>query len=259
MLQDNETISTYKKSNIIIWMVMAFQGGYLNTAGFMACQRFVSHVTGYATLFPYEISVHGLSDALQVALVPLFFLAGAMISGYLVDIRLRLHKRPKYYISFGLMCLLITVILVAGVNGEFGAFSEPLVLSKDYTLLALLTFICGVQNGTITTVSKSVIRTTHLTGITTDLGIGLMRILFYKKIGSQIPDEGKANLMRLGIITFFILGSLIGFVCFSHLGYHGFIIPLITSSSLFFTMIYYAFLWHKKSKEIAIELWRRLH
>lgn len=224
---------------------MAFQGGFLNVGGFMACHRFISHVTGYATYIAQEIESKNLMMALSMSIVPVCFFLGSMLSGLLVDIRLKLHKRPKYYIAFGIMCALIGVILVLGQAGYFGEFAEPLVLSRDYALLMSLSFICGVQNGTITSVSKSVIRTTHLTGITTDLGIGIIRFLHRKKLGPEIGAEGKANLMRIGIIFFFILGSLIGYSVFSVWGYLGFVVPLITSGILFGTMLYYAFILHR--------------
>jgi uncharacterized membrane protein YoaK (UPF0700 family) len=238
MLHGNESIAHYKPSNIAIWMLMAFQGGFLNVGGFMACHRFVSHVTGYGTLVPVELATNGIFEALRVALVPLAFLFGAMVSGYLVDIRLKLHKRPRYYISFGLIFCVLAVICITGDQGFLGNFGEPLSLTRDYTLLTLLTFVCGVQNGTITTVSKSVIRTTHLSGITTDLGIGLMRVLFRTKIGAEVETESRANFMRMGIISFFLLGSLVGFEAFTLYQFNGFVLPLITSGTLAFVMIY---------------------
>ena len=78
---------------------------------------------------------------------------------------------PKYYITFGLIFALSSFVAGLGILGYFGNFGEPLMMSRDYLLLILLCLICGIQNGTITTVSKSVIRTTHLTGITTDLAL----------------------------------------------------------------------------------------
>jgi uncharacterized membrane protein YoaK (UPF0700 family) len=240
MLHGNESIAHYKPSNIAIWMLMALQGGFLNMGGFMACHRFVSHVSGYGTMVPFEFASNGLSAALLMALIPTFFLLGAMVSGYLVDVRLRLHKRPRYYVSFGLIFCALAFIWIVGDGGFFGRFGEPLENERDYFLVFLLTFICGVQNGTITTVSKAVIRTTHLSGITTDLGIGLMRFLFRKRIGAEVSGEGKANLMRVGIITFFLLGSLVGYEVFIRWSYNGFLIPLTTSGVLCFRMIYFA-------------------
>lgn len=216
---------------------MAMQGGFLNTGGFMACHRFVSHVSGYGTMVPFEFASHGLGAALLMALIPAFFLLGAMVSGYLVDVRLRLHKQPRYFVSFGFIFCILAVICLAGDAGFFGRFGEPFENQRDYLLAALLTFVCGVQNGTITTVSKAVIRTTHLSGITTDLGIGLMRFMFRNKIGPEVANEGKANLMRMGIIGFFLLGSLAGYASFTRWEFNGFVVPLVTSGGLFFTML----------------------
>ncbi|UXR63418.1 DUF1275 domain-containing protein [Bdellovibrio bacteriovorus] len=248
MLYGNESISHYTRSNICIWMLMAMQAGILNIGGFMACHRFVSHVTGFATFFGHEVSQFDFEMALGMLAVPLFFLFGAMISGLLVDVRLKLHKKPKYYISFGMIFFLSAVVAIGGLLGYFGVFGEPLRQSRDYTLLILLCLICGIQNGTITTVSRSVIRTTHLTGITTDLGIGLSRILNYRKLEKEIAFDGelKANLMRLGIITFFGLGSVIGGFAFSLLGHGGFVIPVVTSGVLFWTMYYFQVLVPRK-------------
>ena len=217
MLYGNQSISYYSKSNVSIWMLMAFQGGVLNIGGFMACHRFVSHVTGFATFFGYEISQSASGHAIGMLLVPLFFLLGAMISGFLVDIRLKLNKKPKYYLSFGFIFILIFGVFIAGEFNLWGKFGEPLNSNSDYFLLIILCFICGIQNGSITSVSKSVIRTTHLTGITTDLGIGLARLLSAKRLIEPMENEKKAVLMRIGIIFFFGLGSVIGGYAFSRL------------------------------------------
>lgn len=221
---------------------MAFQAGILNIGGFMACHRFVSHVTGFATFFGYEINQADRSHAIGMLVVPLFFLLGAMISGFLVDIRLKLHKRPKYYLSFGFIFILLLMIYIGGISGFFGIFGQPLNSRSDYLLLIILCFTCGIQNGSITSVSKSVIRTTHLTGITTDLGIGLARLLSAKKLSETMENEKKATLMRVGIIFFFGLGSVAGGFVFSKLAYYGFIIPVATSGFLFALMLYFQFL-----------------
>ncbi|HEY8272327.1 MAG TPA: YoaK family protein [Pseudobdellovibrionaceae bacterium] len=248
MLYGNESISHYTKSNISIWMVMAFQAGVLNIGGFMACQRFVSHVTGFATFFGYDVSQGQPRHALGMLVVPLFFLLGAMVSGQLVDLRLKLHKKPRYYLTFGVIFFLTLFVTIAGVLGRLGQFGESLTTSENYTLLILLCFICGIQNGTITTVSKSVIRTSHLTGITTDLGIGLVRLLNQRKLADHIGNEKKATLMRIGIIFFFGFGSVIGGFAFSSFGHAAFLIPVLTSGVLFWTMIYFQ-VWNQPKEE----------
>ena len=240
MLYGNESISHYNRSNIAIWMAMAFQAGALNIAGFMACHQFVSHITGFATMFGYEINQHDASGAVAMLVVPLFFLAGAMLSGLLVDLPLKQHKKPRYYVSFGVMFGLILAIFLSGISGQLGAFGEPLAKVRDYFLLTLLCFTCGIQNGTITTVSKAVIRTTHLTGIVTDLGIGMIRVLNRNKIPQHNCDEDhRANWMRTGIVVFFGLGAIVGGFAFQRIGYYGFLIPALTSGNLFLLMLYF--------------------
>ncbi len=239
MLYGNETISHYTRSNYFVWLTMAFQAGFLNTGGFMACHRFVSHVTGFATFFGIEASHGNFNGALGMLVVPGFFLLGSVIAGELVDVRIKLHKKPKYFLTFGLIFSLTVVVYLAGILGVFGDFAEPLTIKNDYFLLALLCMVCGIQNGTITTVSRSVVRTTHLTGITTDLGLGIVRVLHGEKLPSLRDDEVKANLMRIGIIIFFGVGSTIGSLTFLKMGYAGFIVPLISSGLLFATMVYF--------------------
>lgn len=250
MLFGNESISHYTKSNIAIWMLMAFQAGVLNIGGFMACHRFVSHVTGFATFFGYELTQSEPPRAFGMLVVPLFFLMGVMVSGQLVDLRLKLHKKPKYYMAFGLIFGLTLTVAIGALTGIFGEFGEPLKDTRDYGLLMLLCLICGLQNGTITTVSRSVIRTTHLTGITTDLGLGLVRLFNQEKLVGDMSHERKAILMRLGIIFFFGLGSIIGALVFIRVGHAGFLIPVLTSGVLFSTMFYFQ-VWHPRHSQEA--------
>lgn len=160
-----------------------------------------------------------------------------MISGFLVDVRLRQHKRPRYYISFGLIFLLSCIIFLCGIGDCFGPFGEPFTETRDLTLLILLCLICGIQNATITTVSKSTIRTTHLTGIMTDLGVALVRLAYRNKIDIDIKNEAHGVLMRIGIILFFVLGSIGGVFLFMHWQYWGFIAPIFTSGLLFALML----------------------
>lgn len=245
MLYGNQSIAQFKPSNMAIWMAMAFQAGAINIGAFMACHRFVSNVTGFATFFGHEVSQGAGWQALGMLIVPVFFLLGSMLSGQMVDIRLRLHKRPRYYLAFGLIFFLNVFVLLLGLNGFFGTFGEPLLLWRDYLLLVLLCLICGLQNGTITSISNSTIRTTHLTGITTDLGLGIIRFLNRHKLQPHFSNEIQLNLMRIGLIFSFCVGSVLGGFVFKSFEYEGFIVPVLTSGALFFLMLYFQFHRHK--------------
>lgn len=249
MIFGNESISTYTRENMSIWMVLAFQAGLLNIGGFLAVQTFVSHVTGFATLFGVELGQGEYLHAFSLLLAPMAFFVGAMVSGILIDLRLKMKKKPRYYVVFGVLFLLLMFVDIAGFNGFFGEFGKTVNVSRDYTLLMFLCLICGLQNGTITLVSKSVVRTTHLTGVLTDLGIGIVRILNRRKLQGQLDNEGQANLMRIGIISFFVLGSAVGVIVFTKMGFRGFILPTLISGILFGLTFYFQVFrpWRQKS------------
>lgn len=216
---------------------MAFHAGLLNIAGFMAGHNIVAHVTGFVTFSGYYISQNQTIHAAEMLIFPLVFILGSMISGYFVDIRLKLQKEPKYYITFGLMFFLVLFVYINGLLGHWGKFGA--VNYKSFSLLVILCLVCGIQNGTISIVSQSVIRTTHLTGLATDLGLGIVRILKKRELRGLINDEGKSNLMRIGIISFFTIGSIVGGFLFERFEYGAFLLPVLISGGLYFLMVYF--------------------
>jgi uncharacterized membrane protein YoaK (UPF0700 family) len=238
VLFGHESISTYTRLNFTVWLILAFQAGLLNMGGFMACHSFVSHVTGFATMFGYELNRVHYRAASGMLIVPFFFLLGAMLSGYLVDVRLQMQKAPKYYIVLGVLFFLLLFIAIAGFNGFFGKFGNAAESTEDYTLLAFICLACGVQNGMVTLVSRSVVRTTHLTGVTTDLGIGIVRLINRNRLKIRNPDEVQANFMRIGIIVCFILGSAVGVKIFEYGQFRGFLLPTAITGILFFSSLY---------------------
>src|SRR5690606_12274423 len=80
-----------------------------------------------------------------------------------------------------------------------------------------LLFSMGVQNSLVTQVSKSIVRTTHLTGLFTDLGIELAQLIFYRK-PSEIKTLSQSVYLRTAIILFFFIGGIAGGAFYSFLG-----------------------------------------
>jgi uncharacterized membrane protein YoaK (UPF0700 family) len=87
----------------------------------------------------------------------------------------------------------------------------------------------GLQNGAITSSSGNSVRTTHLTGLTTDLGLGLARLLTVSKNDPSFREETLANALRAGTVVAFIFGSAAGAWLFAVLQYRGFLIPALIS------------------------------
>lgn len=206
------------------WLLLGFNAGCINAGGFLATGRFVTHVTGFATLFGVDFQQSGLLASLPILSVPVFFLLGAMIAGLLTDRPIYQKSAPHYDYVMGLSSACLLLAALAGGFDYFGAFGESFRLKHTYLLLALLCLASGLQNGAITSSSGSSVRTTHLTGLTTDLGLGFARMLTFRK-GERRREEWLANSLRAGTILSFVLGSAAGASLFASLRYRGFIVP----------------------------------
>lgn len=214
-------------------MTMSFQAGAMNVGALMSCHRFVTHTTGLFTTFGTEIAKGSWLTAIGFFILPFFFLIGAMTSGYFIDHRIQTNQAPLYPVAMGLSFLTLVFVLGGGHFGLFGAFGSDLDLLKHFILLVALAFTSGLINGTVTSACGAVIRITHMTGLTTDLGLGLMRVLTRTHKLNSRENEIRANINRICIIGSFCLGAGVGAVVFAQLGYLGFLVPCLLAFLLF--------------------------
>jgi uncharacterized membrane protein YoaK (UPF0700 family) len=131
---------------------------------------------------------------------------------------------PLYSLPLGTIVVLLVFVAVAGGRGLFGVFGEY-DLKANHLLLALLCLACGIQNAVVSTATGLILRSTHLTGTTTDLGTGLVRCLWMPKNSPERRLEGRFNWMRAGQIAAFILGASIGAYVFPNWHYLAFALP----------------------------------
>jgi uncharacterized membrane protein YoaK (UPF0700 family) len=168
--------------------------------------------------------VSGMADAVVLghtgtALVGLAmllaFVTGAMCTALLVNWGMRHHLHSAY----GLPLLLeAALLLVFGLFG--GAIAVAAHLFVPLTVV-LLCFIMGLQNAVITKISRAEIRTTHITGLVTDMGIELGKLLYINPAPSEHPVRANRDKLRLQgkLIGAFALGALAGALGFKHVGY----------------------------------------
>lgn len=211
--------------NRFLWMLLAVQGGFINIGGLLTIHLFVSHVTGFSAHFSEAFIVRDYIQSFYFLSVPFFFLLGAIFSSIFTEVKKEQNKSPSYLIIMLALSVIFFLLALGGNFGIFGEFGEPFSNFRDFILLALLAFSCGAQNALFTHYSKSIIRTTHLTGITTDLGIGISR---YFSSGDR--EEGKLNRIRIEIIIFFVLGSLLGSLIFPKIKFLAFLFPSVNSA-----------------------------
>lgn len=215
---------------LALWAMLGFQAGFINSFGFLTCQRYVSHVTGFGTQVGVALGEGDHWFAVEMFAVPFFFIFGSFLSSILTVVQIEKKRMPRYHWVAASLPLYLAFLTLAGQMGSFGTFGEEMLEFSDFALLFSLSFICGIQNGCFTTLTKGQIRTTHLTGISTDIGTDLARIWF----GHQDPAERylmkRANISRITTFAAFSGGAILSTWIDKRIGYCALLIPAGTAS-----------------------------
>lgn len=209
-------------ANRQVGLLLAFVAGAINAGGFLAVRQYTSHVTGLvSSVADHLVLGEGALVASALAAV-LAFLLGAMCCAVLVNFARRRAMASEYALPLLVEALLI---LCFGLMGAWLAHFEGLFIPAT---VALLCFIMGLQNAVVTKLSNAVIRTTHMTGIVTDLGIELGKLVYWNRADGATPrvlaDRDRMRVLA-GLLAAFVGGGLVGAYGFKRLGY-GFTVPL---------------------------------
>lgn len=195
------------KHNLKIASLLSFVAGIVNVAGFLSVQRLTTNVTGHFAFFVDEVFKFNFWEGFIFFLYIFFFFLGSFISNIIVEIVSKVNDKLIYIIP-----LIIESIILFSI----AIFGQSLV-DKNPNLLAFsLLFAMGMQNSLVTTISNATVRTTHLTGLFTDLGIELSQLFFYTKNEQKVKLYSSIKL-RLTIISFFFLGGLLGGIFYTTL------------------------------------------
>ncbi len=198
------------KHNLNIASLLSFVAGLVNVAGFLAIQRLTTNVTGHFAFFVDEIFQLNIWQGFIYFLYIFFFFLGSFVSSLLVEIISKKSERLIYIIPIVIESI---ILLLLAVFGQF------LVLQTADFFACSLLFAMGLQNSLVTTISNATVRTTHLTGLFTDLGIELSQLFFYKQKDQK--DKLRSSIkLRLTIITFFFIGGLSGGIFYSTFKLH---------------------------------------
>jgi uncharacterized membrane protein YoaK (UPF0700 family) len=201
-----------KALNRHLGYMLAFVAGAVNAGGFLAVQQYTSHMTGIVSTMAENVAL-GLFRPAAVGLAALLsFLCGAATCAVMVNYARR-HDMKSIYA----MPLFLEAALLLGfglVGGQLSHFNGS-VLSVTVMLLC---FIMGLQNATITKVSGAEIRTTHITGLATDIGVELGK-LAYGIVGSRSSPDRERLTVLVSLASAFFIGGLAGALGFKYLGY----------------------------------------
>lgn len=207
-----------RHANRQLGLLLAFVAGAVNAGGFLAVQRYTSHMTGVVSGVADDLALGQFGTALAGLLLVVVFVLGAMTTAVLTNWARVRQLQSEYALS---LLLEAALLLLFGLMGA--------VLARYTTLLvpatvALLSYIMGLQNAVVTKISQAEIRTTHMTGVITDLGIELGRLVYWNR--DTLPGDPlfvRANRERLrllgAILACFASGGLVGALSFKLIGY----------------------------------------
>ena len=198
-----------------VWIgaaALACVAGMVNVVGYLGFEhQAITHLTGTTSLLGAALAQGNLRAVLQLAGMLLAFVLGAVLSGLLIkDSVLQLGRRYGVALAFEAALLVLAVPLF-----EQGSFVGPL----------LAAVAIGLQNAMATTYSGAIIRTSHVSGMFTDLGITLGHAL------RGLPVDHRRLSLCLVIISAFLAGGVIGALLYGQWQYKALYLPAVLTGT----------------------------
>ena len=186
--------------NLRLASTLSFVAGLVNIVGVLSVATLTTNITGHFAFLAEEVSLKNYTKAITYIFYILFFLLGAFTCNFLVELVSIKKPRISHALPMFIEILILTTI-------GFSTDLNPLYIA--YALL----FTMGLQNALVTNISQSIVRTTHLTGLFTDLGINLSQLFFTKK-ENEMKRLSRSIYLRISIILFFFIGGVLGGLLF---------------------------------------------
>ena len=198
-------------------LALAVVAGAANAGAYLAVKRYTSHMTGIVSSIADNLVLGEVGLVFGAVGAVVAFLLGAMTSAVMINFGRRRQARSQFALPLLLEALLF---LLFGLMGATLADVDGLFVSAT---VALLCFMMGLQNAVITKISGAVVRTTHLTGIITDLGIEMGKLVYWNRTPSDQAAPVLADRARMAtlasLMVAFLGGGILGAFGFKHFGY----------------------------------------
>lgn len=200
MLITAESTRTFN-TDIRLACTLAAVAGALNTAVFETVGFFSANMTGNVSSLSDHVAKANLHVGLFFLLIVLLFIAGSSVSTVIINAGRRRQFRGIYAIN----------ILIEGIALlALGVIESALRFSGSGVLLVLsLSFLMGLQNAVVTRISNARVRTTHVSGTATDIGIELA-MLFDVLRRKESPKDAPLYIERLKLHFYTVLAFLGG-------------------------------------------------
>ncbi|MBS0381251.1 MAG: DUF1275 domain-containing protein [Proteobacteria bacterium] len=192
--------------------VLAFIAGLVNAVGYLGFRHeSISNMTGNASLLGIALGTTNTGEIAHWALAIAAFVFGTLLSGVIVQqSTLKLGRR------YGVALTLESLLLFLAV---------PFLDHTSSAGLYLASIAMGLQNGMVSAYSGALIRTTHVTGVFTDLGIYLGHLL------RGLPVDMLRLRVCLVVAATFVLGSVFGALAFQRMQQHALLLPAVLTGA----------------------------
>jgi len=202
------------RQNAVLAAYLALVGGFVNSAGFVLIGAFTSHVTGNVGRLANDVASREWTAAASTMAMIVAFFCGSFVASMIIESEVFGSAAYAYGTS-----LALEAFLLFGFLAMFTAGGDRIRSLEGATLCVAM----GVQNSLVTRLSGAVIRTTHLTGVVTDLGIESARWFRWLRgratdawrvklsFGATPPERPAGRIGLLGIIAAaFTCGAIAG-------------------------------------------------
>ena len=204
-------------TNRLLGGVLAFNAGAINAGGFLVVAMYTSHMTGFASMLADNLVLGNMALVLGAVGALLAFTCGAAFTAIQVNWARQHGLRSEYALPLLVEALLLLVFGLMGATlNHQTPFSVPLTV-------LVLAFTMGLQNALVSKISSSQIRTTHMTGIVTDIGIELGKLFYWNRTPGAPESRVRANRIKLRLLATllgaFIGGGIVGAAGFKYVGF----------------------------------------
>jgi len=234
MIHSENVSDVYSRKHIPIWLISSFKAGFINSAGFLMTGKFVSHVTGFGTQVGVAIGHEDFFFGAELLLIPLSFILGGVITSLILDRNYGENDSPPYWRVQGLITLFLALIMgiVEIYNFDIPFDQDNKYNFLEFAVISMLVLVCGLKNSLVTWGTFGKIRVTHLTGLSTDIGLNLVRTFYPSQPAPRGRESRSINILRMMTFVCFSIGAFISAVLFPILGMKGLMIPLVISTGM---------------------------
>ena len=217
------------KENLMLASSTAFVSGSTNVAGVIAFLAFTTNITGHVANLARHVAEQNWGEMILFFAWLFLFFIGAFIANFLIRSG---YGKSNYWAHSQPMIIEIFILLFVGVYGDkFYAGST----TEREIIIGSIIFAMGLQNSMVSTVSGGLIKSSHLTGLFTDLGGDIAEWLHPQSKKTIVVKH--RIYIRFTILVFYFLGGLAGGYFFNA---HGFIIfyfiPIILLTILYYDL-----------------------